>query len=310
MRTFLAELWGDKYGSGVGDGLREVWMDGGVETTDHTWIQHALATLQPNASVFNACCRFNGSLPPSSDGSRDPELAKNCVSPNPVTWVGTESGHSPDPTWSTGLQWGGGSSSSPTFSAREADTVLQKTQWFYVEGAELRSLPDLISSYETTVGRNSLFMIDFAPQPSGALHPLHVATYRALGDWIRTCYYTDTGRVANTSDIHMHWLASNLLPLPLPSPRFINRIVLQEDQTRGQAVRAWEVEAMVVGDTSDAGARVWTPLAAGQSIGHKHITVLPNATAVRGLRLRVVRANAELVAIRNFAAHFCETERE
>jgi hypothetical protein len=70
--------------------------------------------------------------------------------------VGTEAGHAPDPTWSTGLQWGGGSSSTPTVSFREADTVLQKMQWFYKRGAALRSLPDLISSCETTAGHNSL----------------------------------------------------------------------------------------------------------------------------------------------------------
>ena len=308
IRTFFTELWSDEKYTGTDGLLRELWMDGGVEMMDRAWIKQAVAVMQPNASVFSGCCLFNGSLPAATDGSRDTELASNCVTKNPVSWVGTEAGHSPDDTWSTGLQWGGGSSSSPTASFREADTVLQKTQWFFT-GEELRSLPDLIDSYETTAGHNSLFMIDFAPQPDGLLHPLHVAMYKALGDWIRECY--GSGRVANTSAPQMHWLqgdsnhrAADTLSLELSEPSFVNRIVLQEDLQNGQVVRAWEVEGRLANASRDRGAQ-WVGLASGQSIGNKNIAVLSNATAVVALRLRIVRAAAEVVSIKNFAAHSC-----
>ena len=310
MRTFLTELWSDRKYTGADGSLRELWMDGGVELMDHAWVKHAVATWQPNASIFNGCCLFNGSLPPATDGAQDTELASNCVTKNPVSWVGTEAGHAPDETWSTGLQWGSGSSSSPTASFREADTVLQKTQWFFT-GEELRSLPDLIDSFETTAGRNSLFMIDFAPQPNGLLHPLHVATYQALGHWIRECYYSGEagGRVANTSAPQMRWLqedsrGGNTLSLELSEPSFVNRIVLQEDLTSGQVVRAWEVEGQLANVSKDAGAQ-WVALASGQSIGNKHIAVLSNAAALVAVRLRIVRAAAEVVSIKNFAAHSC-----
>eukprot|EP01043_Picozoa_sp_COSAG02_P067010 COSAG02_NODE_10617_length_1899_cov_2.062222_1_plen_295_part_00 len=266
----------------------------------------AVAMMQPNASVFNGCCLFNGSLPPANDGSRDVQLAANCVTKNPVTWVGTEAGHSPIETWDTGLQWGGGNPGSKATSFREADTVLQKTQWFFT-GEELRTLPDLINSYETTAGRNSLFMIDFAPQPNGLLHPLHVATYKALGQWIQECYYSSNntgGRVANTSALQMRWLqqGTDTLLLLLDEPAFVNRIVLQEELSRGQAVRAWQVEGEVA---NQHGTGSWALLASGQSIGNKRIAVLTNATVLTALRLRIVHAAAELVSIKNFAAHFC-----
>ena len=312
IRTFLTELWSEKKYTGATGLLRELWMDGGIELTDQSWVKQAVAQWQPNASVFNGCCLFNGSLPPATDGSRDAEIAANCVTKNPISWIGTEAGHAPEDTWSSGLQWGAGSSSSPTASFRESDTVLQKTQWFFT-GEDVRTLPDLIGSYETTAGHNSLFMIDFAPQPNGLLHPLHVATYKALGDWIRECYYSEGGRVANTSAAQMLWLQAdsssrstgNILRLELSEPSFVNRVVLQEDLTHGQAVRAWEVEGQLANASKAAGAP-WVLLASGQSIGNKRIAVLSHATALLALRLRVVRAAAEVVSMKNFAAHSCQ----
>ena len=82
------------------------------------------------------------------------------MSPNIVTWGATESGIAADPTWSTGLTFGAGDPNESTFSSRESDTTLQsEDSWFY-NGVPLRNLTDLIASYEQSVGRNSLWVMD------------------------------------------------------------------------------------------------------------------------------------------------------
>ena len=110
--------------------------------------------------------------------------------------------------------------------------------------------------------------------------------------------------MANTSALQMRWLqqGTDTLLLLLDEPAFVNRIVLQEELSRGQAVRAWQVEGEVA---NQHGTDSWALLASGQSIGNKRIAVLSNATMLTALRLRIVHAAAELVSIKNFAAHFC-----
>lgn len=71
----LTELW-EQYGP-----LSEIWFDGGYTEDLKDQLEKLLA-LQPNAVAFNGLG----------------------VSKNPVRWVGTESGQSPYPNWSTGSQ--------------------------------------------------------------------------------------------------------------------------------------------------------------------------------------------------------------
>eukprot|EP00041_Stephanoeca_diplocostata_P027838 m.773755 g.773755 ORF g.773755 m.773755 type:complete len:185 (+) comp23254_c1_seq7:1702-2256(+) len=103
--------------------------------------------------------------------------ASNCVSPNSVRWIGTESGTAPNPTWSTGFS-GAGDPNGAVFQPAECDTTLQNgDQWFYNGKVGIRSLATMVGIYHQTVGRNGFLMLDFAPTPEGILAQDQVARY-------------------------------------------------------------------------------------------------------------------------------------
>ena len=98
-------------------------FDGGVARSTLHWVRENLARLQPAATVMNGCCSFNET--DNADWRVGTDL---CVSPNSVTWGGTESGIAADPTWSTGVSFGGGDPASPSFSSRESDTTCEHSK--------------------------------------------------------------------------------------------------------------------------------------------------------------------------------------
>jgi alpha-L-fucosidase len=273
---------------------------------------------------MNACSAFND----TDSNNWNTEPRSTCVSPNIVTWGATESGIAADPTWSTGLTFGAGDPNESTFSSRESDTTLQsEDSWFY-NGVPLRNLTDLIASYEQSVGRNSLWVMDFAPNPKGKLAPDHVALYKAVGDWLRACFH-GSGLIASTAAPDVRWIENATVMLTLSrrgdetqdqqqQPAMINRLVIEEDQTDGQAVRSWTVEGLErpqlrgrhdtidsTPDFSDGGSGGgWVLLGEGTAIGNKRIVVL-EGVAVTAVRLTITSAAASRVSIRRFSAHSC-----
>ena len=89
------------------------------------------------------------------------------------------------------------------------------------------------------------------------LRPDHIARYTELGDWLQECYSTP---VASTT------VSGTTMEVTVPAGRAADRVVLQEDLTTGQRVRAFTVSAT----TSDG--TVMT--ANGTSIGNKFIGTL------------------------------------
>ena len=170
--------------------------------------------------------------------------ATSCLSPNVLRWIGTESGAAPNPTWSTGLAKGG-DPDSDTWCPSESDTTLQLSdQWFYDEKIGIRSLGELQDVYHGTVGHNSFLMMDFAITPNGLVAPDQLARYEEFGDWLRGCYdgegrvgVTEYGRGSEAGLTKPG--VRGALELRWDSPRIIDRVVLREDQTDGQAVRGW-----------------------------------------------------------------------
>ena len=78
------------------------------------FVANTLAQLQPNALAFNGCI---------NQDSKNTTPA-NCITPNSLRWIGTESGQAPQDTWSAGYS-GAGDPASDIYQPSEADTTLQ-----------------------------------------------------------------------------------------------------------------------------------------------------------------------------------------
>ena len=155
--------------------------------------------------------------------------------------------------------------------------------------------------YETSSGHNTALIIDFAPQPSGVIPPAQVATAAALGTYITSCYSAPIVQTSGNGALILTLMPS--APVPM------DRIVVREDQSRGQQVRAFTIAAQL-GDGSTV-----VVTASGSSIGNKFIQVLPQPLTVAMLTLNITAiASPAPVAggpfISDFSAYACSALAE
>ena len=275
----LTELW-TTYGE-----LDEIWFDGGFSPEQRQFLAQLIKQYQSAASVFGGC---------SSSG--------DCVTSSPLRWIGNEDGDAPDPNWSTGLGANGGDPNSPYFAPAECDTTLQQSdRWFYGAGVALRSLSDLVERYHISVGRNCLLQLDLSPDTHGLIAPDHAARYAQLGGVIRACYVEQ--RVQPSQP--MQCSAQGLCLLTFDKPVTVDRVVLMEDQTRGQVIRGYTVDGLPAYAGSAAPpVPSWLSLSNGTSIGHKKIDVFSSPVTVTQLRFNVTRA-ADTPYLRSITTHLC-----
>ena len=151
--------------------------------------------------------------------------------------------------------------------------------WFWEPGPQdggtqtLRTMDELIFTYHSTVGHNTVMELDFAIDRHGEVEPSHAALYKRLGDFIATCY-GDRNVLARGDAVVVDPAAVDVATggrtvlvagaavasarVELREDAVFDRVVLREDQTAGQRVRGWAVEW-----SGDHGA-TWTPFAAGR----------------------------------------------
>jgi hypothetical protein len=111
---------------------------------------------------------------------------------------------------------------------------------------------------------------------------------------MRACYFA-SGVVGEVTPAD----SSDTVLLEFANAKSIDRVVIREDQTAGQAILGWEVR----GETTNG---TWRVLANGSSVGNKWITLLPNNVTVTALKA-VVTASAPGAQgkIRSTSGHLC-----
>ena len=291
----LTELW-DHYGN---DGnLSEVWFDGGIDDSTRPLIKALLQKFQPNAMAFNSC-GGTGFFPGKGGGST------NCVTPNAIRDTGTEAGAVGNPNWSTQNF----SDGREMFVPSESDTTLQLTDsWFFDAADGLRSLAELQDVYHQTVGHNSLLMMDFSPTAEGIISQKHAARYAEFGAWQRACYDAGSpGMLGIVEVARGSEEAAGTQLLRFDTPRLIDRVVVREDQTNGQTIRRWEVQAQLSSSNdSDSVQTAWTQIANGTSMGNKWIALLEKNLSVSAIRtVATATAPGTAARIRSTSAHLC-----
>jgi len=136
-------------------------------------------------------------------------------------------------------------------------------------GVALHPLSDLVSFYHSSVGMNGHLEIDFAISRTGEVDPLHAAAYASFGAWIRSCYGSPVASGALPSGATSFVLSLGATPVT------VDRVRMKEDQTAGQLIYSYTVEAQVGG--------AWQAFSSGVSIGASRIDL---ATAVTATALR------------------------
>lgn len=196
-----------------------------------------------------------------------------------IRWVGNEEGFAPYPAWNGAKfdpkSWGTLTASDGTpdgdrWLPNECDARLRNT-WFWRTDNEqtIKSLADLVTMYEKSVGRGGVLLLNHTPDRTGRIPEADEARTAEFGAEIERLYATPAASVSGEG--------SELSVQP-SAPITIDRVVIQEDITKGERVRTYTVEGLVAG--------VWKPLARGTAIGHKRIERFP-PQRVEAVRLRV-----------------------
>ena len=259
----LRELW-TNYGQ-----LLEIWFDGGCSVpgiSDN--ISQLLEELQPHAVYFGGCAKQNN-----------------------LRWVGTESGTPGYPLWSTskGCSAGLGSSDGDVFCPAESDTTLQDfDHWFWRPGFPIRTLSDLQTVYYDTVGHNTNLLLNAAANSSGLIEDKSMAVYKQFGQWVQSCFSKPVVSVSGSGNVVT-------LGTPTGQPFQYNKLVVQEDQSNGEAVTQFTITQTV--------PPVANPLFSGQSIGNKLILNLANLKA--NVIVLNITETLQTPTIAHFGAYYC-----
>ncbi|HXW54258.1 MAG TPA: alpha-L-fucosidase [Candidatus Cybelea sp.] len=279
---YIAEL--SELANDYGD-LVEFWLDG-AGSAGHLYnfpriIEH-LRISQPNTLVFADAALFEY---------------------GDIRWAGNEDGTIPYENWNVldrhgYLRW----------RPVEADTPLHREHWFWHPNDEntLKTLPDLISTYEETVGHGGQLMLGVAPDRRGLLPDADVKRLEEFGAAIRTRYgqssimklhipRSDGAEAALDGDTFTFWTAPSgshhaVIEVSFPKPVTFDRALTMEWLNDGQHIERYRIEVW--------NGKMWNAVAEGGPIGHKKIDAFPPATALR-VRLNILASTAE-PSIREF----------
>ncbi len=264
--------------------LVEFWLDGaGSEghVYDFKKIIETLRTYQPNTVVFADTGLFEY---------------------GDARWVGSESGRIPYENWNVidrhgVLRW----------RPVEADTPLRNLHWFWHpnDEASLKSLDELLTTWDQTVGRGGQLMLGLAPDSRGLLPESDVARLKELGNALSqrkqnnlAVKHSTTGAgtaAALDGNPETFWMAPEGshhadIEVDFANPVTINRALTMEWLNNGQQVESYSIEAWT--------GKEWKQLAKAQAIGHEKIDLFAPVTTSR-VRLRIL-SSAGRAAIREF----------
>jgi alpha-L-fucosidase len=274
-KYYAAEL--DELVQQYGD-LEEFWLDG-AGSAGHTYnfprIIDELRTYQPNTLVFADVGLFEY---------------------GDIRWVGNENGIIPYENWNVidrhgYLRW----------RPVEADTPLRKNHWFWHPNDEssLKTLPELISIYEQSVGRGGQLVLGIAPDQRGLLPNSDVQRLKEFGQTIHARYghnlarqrvrTSPGGELALDGNPDTFWSAAPgshhaVLELTFERPITFDRTLIMEWLNSGQHVQQYAIEVLKQGE--------WIAVVQGHAIGHKRIHAFNAITASR-VRLNILSSSSE-----------------
>lgn len=263
----------------------EMWFDGNkANVADWGNIVKLVRSLQPNAVIKQG---------PAVTPIRED-----------VRWVGNEQACAPLENWSvypppqipaTNRIW----------FPLECDTMMNG-HWFWDTNPP-RSLATLLDFYYTSVGRNSMLLLNVAPDPDGLfsddcvrrLHQFHDALQKIFGTDFALHQKATASNVrgndprfaadqALDGNAQTYWATDDgvtraALEVDLGGEKEFNVIRTEEVIALGQRVESYIVEALVGGQ--------WREICSGTTIGHCKLDRFPKVSATK-VRLTILAARA------------------
>ena len=271
---YIAEL--EELASHYGE-LVEFWLDGaGSEGHVYNFSRFIenLRVYQPNTLVFADAALFEY---------------------GDIRWVGNEDGTIPYENWNVldrhgFLRW----------RPVEADAPLHQKHWFWHpdDDASLKSVTELMTIYEQSIGRGGQLMLGLAPDRRGLLpeadvkrlEEFGVAERERFGNNLMVKEHTPSeSDAALDGDPDTFWSAPRgshhaVLEAALARPVTFDRTLLMEWLNDGQKVEHFRVEAFV--------GESWQTVVEGHAIGHKRIDHFPAVTSSR-VRLNILASSGQ-----------------
>ncbi len=282
----------------------EQWFDGANgegprgKKQEYDWglFNHTVARLQPQAVIFS-------------------DVGPGCH------WVGNEQGVCGETCWSRlntdGFQPGALAPSLEVLNQGERDgkyympaevDVSIRPGWFHHSGEHPKTVQELLGIYYTSVGRNSVLLLNVPPDRRGLIDAEDSARVMELRAALDAIFGNDlakqahvyasnvrgeglwTYRAANVIDTnyHRYWAVDNrclhpTLTLAFDKQVSFNRVMLQEYIPLGQRVENYEVQVLQKGK--------WVTIATPTTIGYKRI-LLTDTYTTKGVRIRFTGCRA------------------
>ena len=251
-----------------------LWFDG-CGSADHTYdwqrICAEIRRMQPNLLIFSM---------------GDPNFR----------WVGNEAGLAPLPCWNT-VPSGyrtimvnkADQADQPMWLPAECDCKMRWGNWFFEEADvhTVKTLKELMGLYHYSVGRGANLLINIGPDRRSMLPDADAQRLVEFGAEIRRRFGHPFATMADGTTTETGWEYSG------KGPFCIDHVVLQEDLTRGEAVRRFAIH-------SPHGNPPIT-LYEGRNIGHKAICRFP-LVAAHKIVVEITEADGP-VTLRNVELH-------
>ena len=240
-----------------------LWFDGcGSEkhSFDRERIIRAIRSLQPEILIFQMW---------------DPD----------TRWIGNEDGYAPlnNPNVRECLDFSMLATEQERLEAArylpaECDCMMRDT-WFDCADNEdkVKTPEELLGLYEMTVGRGSNLLINIGPDRRGLLPEKDVQALRGFGELLKARYGQANpffGEVRREGEDRFAIQTAAFHPdreeEPDTQPQLISRVVIEEDVSGGDRVRAFRLWASLPGYRTKE-----ICLYEGRTIGHKHICAFP-----------------------------------
>lgn len=216
-----------------------------------------------------------------------------------LRWVGTEDGYVGQPNWSLlptdrpldyELRHHGDEHGTVWIPGEVNTSIRPGWFWHERENSKVKTLAHLMDTYYKSVGRNGTLLLNFPITPDGLIDKPDSITGAAFGKYVRELFKTNLAEDAKVRTVSVGSPDGRKLPqatVTLKHPATFNRVLLQEDITKGQWVKAFKLEAMVNGQWNELKDELLPDDQPLSTIGYKRIVCTPTVTATK-VRLTIL----------------------